>query len=99
LLGAAAGASPGGGAAAARSASACFARQANLAAAVDADDLDQQLVAFLDDLARPLWTRSSDSSRDVDEAIGAGQDLDEGAELDDAAHGAQVEAADLGLTR
>ena len=37
--------------------------------------------------------------RDVEQAVGARQDLDERAEVDDLAHGALVDRADLGLRR
>src|SRR5260221_10846939 len=73
-----------------------FATQANLARAVDLQHLDRDLVAFLQDVRDALHAARADL-RDVQEAVGTGHDLDEGAEVDDAAHDTFVDLADLRL--
>ena len=75
-----------------------LAAQADLAGAVDLEHLDLDLVALLQHVGDALHAAGSDL-RDVQQAVGAGQDLDEGAEVDDAAHGALVDLADLRLHR
>src|SRR5690606_38480465 len=73
-----------------------LAGQADLAVAIDVDDLDDHLVPLVHhvgDLAGALLGQLAD----VDEAVGAGQDLDEGAELDHPLDHALVELADLRL--
>src|SRR6185312_6281622 len=75
-----------------------FTAEADLPLAVDRDDLDQDLVALLEDvghLVDPLGVEL----RDVDEAVGARQYLHEGAEVDDATHHAIVELPHLRLGR
>src|ERR1700680_1104382 len=72
-----------------------LARQADLAALVDVDDLDGHLVAFLDEV-RDLAHAVGGELADVHQAVGAGHDLDESPVGLDAPHGAGVDLADLG---
>ena len=72
------------------------ARQANLALAVDRDDLHLDLVALLEHVLDALDALVRDLG-DVHEAVGVRQDLDEGAEVGDALDDAVVDGADLGL--
>src|SRR5205085_6856648 len=69
-------------------------RQANLPRLVDFEHLHVDDVAFAQNighLAHPLVREL----RDVHEAVGAGHDLHERAEVDDLAHGAPVDLADF----
>src|SRR6185369_3363514 len=72
-----------------------LARQPHPAGLVDADDLDRQLVAFLDDV-RDLTDAERSELADVHQTVGARHDLDEGAVGFDAPHLAGVDLADLG---
>src|SRR5581483_8198925 len=69
-----------------------------LARPVDLEDLDADLVALLEDVAHALDALARDL-RDVEEPVGAGHDLHEGAEVDDLPHLALVDLPDLGLGR
>src|SRR5579884_802452 len=71
-----------------------FARKAN-AIAFDGEHLDQDLVAFFEFVANVLDAMFGDFA-DVQQAIGAGEDLDEGAEIGQAHHFAEIRFADLG---
>src|SRR5690606_28795345 len=73
-----------------------LAGEANLALAVDGDDLDQHLVALLQhvgDVLDPLVGELGD----VHQAVGTREDLHEGAELHDAPYRAEVGLPDLRL--
>src|SRR5262245_14696735 len=73
-----------------------LATQAHPSLGIDVDDLDQDLVAFVDlvlDLPDPLVG----DLRDVDETFDARKDLDEGAEVHDANDLADVDLSELGL--
>src|SRR5690606_33498923 len=71
-------------------------READLAAAVDGDDLHQHLVALIEDVGDLLDALVGDLA-DVDQPVGAREELHEGAEVGDLADGAGVDAADLRL--
>ena len=73
-----------------------LARQPDLARLVDLEDLDVDHVALFEDVGH-LPHALVGELRDVHEAVGAGQDLDEGAEVDDLPHRAAVDLPDLGL--
>src|SRR5688572_17543454 len=73
-----------------------LARQADLAVAVDLDALDDDLVALVEHVLDGADALARDLA-DVEQAVGAGHDLDERADLDDLLHDAVVELADLGL--
>ncbi len=73
-------------------------REPDLAVAVDAEHLDLDGVALLEHVLDPLDARVR-HLRDVQQAVGAGQDLDERAEVRDALDRALVDRADLGLRR
>src|SRR5262245_11858386 len=72
-----------------------LAREADLARGVDVDHLHQDLVAFLDLGAHVLHVVIG-HLRHVQEAVGAGQDLHERAEVDHPHHLAQVGLVQLG---
>src|SRR5215469_16293426 len=55
-------------------------RQADLAALVEAEELDPDLLAFLDDVLR-LGNALGSELRDVDEAVTGAEEVDEGAEI------------------
>src|SRR5260370_17830514 len=71
-----------------------LARQADLAALVDVDDLDGHLVALLDDV-RDLAHPVGGELADVHQAVGAGHDLDESPVGLDPPHPAGVALPDL----
>ena len=73
------------------------AREADLALAIDRDDLHLDLVAFLHARLRRARRASCAISEMWSEAVGAREDLDERAEVGDALDGALVDRADLGL--
>src|SRR5215475_9102488 len=73
-----------------------FAAQTNLALPIDFENLDHHLVALFEYVANFAHAFRG-KLRDVHQAIRAGQDLNEGAELDDLAHRAFVNLADLRL--
>src|SRR5437763_842187 len=73
-----------------------FPREADLPAAVDGDDLHQHLVAFLEHVLDLLHSRVGEVG-DVHQTVSAGEDLDEGAELHDPAHRAEIGLPDLGF--
>jgi hypothetical protein len=73
-------------------------RQADLAVAVDLHALDDDLVALLQHVLDGADALVRDLA-DVQQAVGARQDLDERADLDDALDHARVVLADLGLHR
>src|SRR5690606_6109188 len=68
--------------------------QADLAAVVDLEDLDEDFLAFLQVVRDFLYTLLRDL-RDVHEAVFAGEDRDEGAEVDDLRDFAFVDLADF----
>src|SRR5690606_9392664 len=68
--------------------------EVDLAAIVDVVDLDLQLVAFLEVVLDALDALLGDLA-DVKQAIGAGEDVDEGTELGDLGHAPVVLLADL----
>src|SRR4051812_17378065 len=69
-------------------------RQPRLAAVVEAEQLDLDLVAFLDDVGGLLHARRSELA-DVDQAILGAEEVHEGAELHHLDHGTLVDLADL----
>src|SRR5436190_2765815 len=71
-------------------------RQADLAARVDLEDLDLDLLALAQGVANVLDALVPDL-RDVDEAVLAAHEVHEGAEIDDVDDLAVVDLADLGL--
>src|SRR6185369_5711987 len=73
-----------------------LAREPDLPRAIDLEDLDVDDVALLEDVG-DLAHSLVGQLRDVHEAVGAGKDLDEGAEVDDLADRAAVDASNLGL--
>ena len=75
-----------------------LAREADLARLVDLEHLDVDHVALLEHVGHLLHALVGDL-RDVQQAVGARHDLDERAEVDDLAHRALVDLADLGLRR
>ena len=75
-----------------------LAREPDLAGGVDADDLHQDLVAFLH-LVADVLDAVVGHLRDVQQAVGPGQDLHEGAELDHPDHLAQVGLVELRRSR
>src|SRR5262245_50129587 len=74
------------------------AAQLDLALTVDVENLDQALVAFLQDV-RHLADPAFFELRDVAETFGPRLDLDERAEVHDLLHGAEVDAADVRIGR
>src|SRR3970040_739008 len=73
-----------------------LARQADAPVAIDVDDHHRQLVAHLGDildLLHPLTVKL----RDMDQPVGAGEDLDEGAEVGGAHDLAGVDTPDDGF--
>ena len=72
----------------------CLARQLD-AVAFDAEDLDQNLVAFTELVLYVLHAVLGDLA-DVQQSVGAGEDLDEGAELGEANNLAEIGLADFG---
>src|SRR4030088_1508279 len=69
-------------------------RQPGLAAVVEAEQLDLDLVAFLDDVGGLLHTAGRELA-DVDEAVLGAEEIHEGAELHYLDHGAVVDLAEL----
>src|SRR5581483_10981214 len=74
-------------------------RQAHLALRVDVVDAHAKLVAQVDDVLHPLHALALAQLGDVDQAVAAGEDVDEGTELGDVHHPAVVHGAHLGLGR
>src|SRR2546427_582345 len=70
--------------------------QSHFAIAVDLDDLDEHFVAFGQDVLDRADAVLRDL-RDVQEPFGVGNDLDEGAELDDLLDLAQIDTIQLDL--
>src|SRR6185295_7903937 len=75
---------------------AVLARQADLTRLVDLEDLDRDHVALLEDVG-DLAHALVGELRDVHQAVGAREDLHEGAEVDDLPDRAAVDLPDLGL--
>src|SRR6266540_736864 len=73
-----------------------LAREPDLAVGVDLDDLDRHRVALGEDVGHRPDPVLGDLG-DVEQPLGAGHDLDEGAELLDALHLAQVDTVQLRL--
>src|SRR5262245_3238926 len=73
------------------------AAEANLVA-FDADALDQNLLALFQFVAHVADAVVGDL-RNVEQSLGAGEDLDEGAEIKDACDGAEIRLADLDFGR
>src|SRR5690606_33418678 len=71
-------------------------RQPDLAVALDADDLDLDLLALGEDVRRGLGPLVR-HLRDMEERLGVRQDLDERAEVGEPPHRAAIHAPDLGL--
>src|SRR5439155_21221118 len=69
-------------------------REAGLAAIVEAEQLDLNLVAFLDDVGGLLHARRSELA-DVDEAVLGAEEVHEGAELHHLDDGAVIDLADF----
>src|SRR5690606_552151 len=72
--------------------------QVDLAAIVDGVDLDAELVALLEEVFDALDPLFGDLA-DVQEAVGAGEEVDEGPEVGDLGDRAVVLLADLGAGR
>src|SRR4030095_1891753 len=75
-----------------------LAAQPDLAGRIDVDHLHEELFAFLELVADVLYAMVGDF-RNVEEAIGPGHDLDEGAEVGDALNLAEVGFVELGCRR
>src|SRR5439155_10181426 len=73
-----------------------LAAQLDLAFAVDPDHLDQDRVPFVDDVLDPLHAVRLEL-RDVDQAVFARGDFDEGPERHHPAHDPRINAPDLGV--
>jgi hypothetical protein len=71
-------------------------RQAHLAARVEAQKLDLDLVALLDHVGHLLHPLGGQFG-DVDEAVAGAEEVHEGAEVDDLDHRALVDLADFRL--
>ena len=73
--------------------------QADLAAVVDVVDTDLDLVAEVDHVLDPVDPLAPAQLGDVDQAVAAREDVDEGAELGDVDHPAGVDLAHVGRRR
>src|SRR5690606_12290216 len=88
----------GGGRAVARLSQGLLARKPDLPLPVDREDLHQDLVALGEDVRDALDPLVGELG-DVDQAVGAGEELHEGAELHDTPHRPEVGLPDLRLLR
>src|SRR5262249_3111296 len=70
----------------------------DLARFVDLEHLHADLIALLEDVVHATDALLGDL-RDVQEAVGARHDLDEGPEINDLAHGSAIDLANFGFRR